>query len=260
MSSLYPSTLFHFTKKRWLYKILKENFKVSYAREKIVGINSEISFAVPMVSFCDIKLAEIKHFIEKEYGYFGIGLTKDWANRNGLNPVMYLNRHSELTDHLLEGIKGLHKEIFKSINPHKCGPWEDQRIVNYVKIWNTYRYVKNYEGVLIRKGKLIDSNYRFADEREWRFVPSYSIDEIEPLIKDISKISTKKQKDEYNKRISHIKLNFQPDDIKYLIVEKESDISELINHLDYAKSRFDSEIRRKLASRILTVEQIKNDI
>ena len=31
---------------------------------------------------------------------------------------------------------------------------------------NTYRYIKNYEGELIRKGKLVDPNYRFADDRQ----------------------------------------------------------------------------------------------
>ncbi len=115
------------------------------------------------------------------------------------------------------------------------------------------------KGELIRKEKIVDSNYRFADEREWRFVPPLETEGVEPFVA-ISNISTKKQKEEYNSKISHIRLTFQPDDIKYLFVEKESDITELIDHLDFAKSRFSPEIRRKLASRILTVEQIKNDI
>ena len=65
-NSLYPSTLFHFTEKKWLFEILKSNFRVSYARERICAPNNERTLAVPMVSFCDIKLAEIKYFIQKE--------------------------------------------------------------------------------------------------------------------------------------------------------------------------------------------------
>jgi len=252
--SLYPSTLFHFTEKKWLFEILKSTFKISYAREKISAPNNEREFAVPMVSFCDIRLAEIKYFLEKGYGNFGIGLTKVWANRNGLNPVMYINRHCGLADNLIEGLNG----VYYHISRLKTSKSQKKLTLSYLNIMNMYRYIKNYEGELKRKDKIIDSNYRFADEREWRYVPPIENSDLEPFVA-ISNISTKKQKEEYNKKISNIKLSFQPDDIKYLFVERESDITELINHLDYAESRFDSEILKKLTSRILTIEQIKND-
>lgn len=48
--------------------------------------------------------------------------------------------------------------------------------------------------------------------------------------------------------------------LKYLIVEKESDITDLINHLEAVKGRYDKETRNILASRILNVSQINNDI
>ncbi len=254
-NSLYPSTLFHFTEKRWLFEILKSNFKISYARERITAPNNERRFAVPMVSFCDIKLAEIKYFIKKNYGNFGIGLTKEWANRNGLNPVMYINKHSNLADNLIEGLNGVYVHISRLNNMKDI----TKLTKSYHNIMNMYRYVKNYEGELIRNEKVVDKNYRFADEREWRFVPPLETEDVEPFVA-ISNIKTNKQKEKYNQKISHIRLTFKPDDIKYLIVEKESDIIELINHLDYAKSRFNPEIRRRLTSRILTVEQILNDI
>lgn len=254
-NSLYPSTLFHFTEKQWLFEILKSTFRVSYAREKITGPNNERKYAVPMVSFCDIKLAEIKYFIEKEYGNFGIGLTKEWANRNGLNPVLYLNRDCELADNLIEGLNGMYSHISRLNNLNDI----KKMTKSYHNIMNMYRYVKNYEGELTRKGKEPESNYRFADEREWRYVPPLETIDVEPFVA-ISNIASDKQKKEYNRKISHIRLSFQPEDIKYLFVEKESDITELIDHLDYAKSKYSPEIRRKLASRILTVEQIKNDI
>ena len=59
-TSLYPDILFHFTSKVGLFKIIVETFKVSYARERIEGISSEKEFAVPMISFCDLKLSELK--------------------------------------------------------------------------------------------------------------------------------------------------------------------------------------------------------
>jgi len=251
--SLYPTTLFHFTDKESLYDILNHNFKVSYAREKIIGPNNYREFAVPMVSFCDLKLSELKHFMS--YGKFGIGLTKDWANRNGLSPVMYINRHCQLMDNLISGISGVYMHLglvdnstqFNSLNK------------SYLNIMNTYRYIKNYDGELWRHGKLENDNYRFADEREWRFVPDLNTVGIAPFV-GISNIKTKKQKEEYNAKVSHIRLTFSPDDIKYLVVEKDEDITELISHLHGSKRRFEIDTRNRLASRILTSEQIEKDI
>jgi hypothetical protein len=253
-NSLYPSTLFHFTQKKYLFEILRYTFRVSYAREKITAPKHERKFAVPMVSFCDIKLAEIKYFIEKDYGNFGIWLTKEWANRNGLNPVLYINKHCNLADNLIEGLNGIYSCV------SRLNKMDDinRMTKSYHNIMNMYRYVKNYEGKMERNGVPDEVNYRFADEREWRYVPPLGTAGVEPFVA-ISNILTRKRKEEYNERISHIRLSFPPEDIEYLFVEKESDIIELIDYLDFAKSQYGLEIRRKLASRILTIEQIKND-
>lgn len=251
--SLYPTTLFHFTSKEFLYQILNSNFKVSYAREKIIGPTSNREFAIPMVSFCDLKLSELKYFLS--YGKFGIGLTKEWANRNGLSPVMYINRHCSLMDNLISGINGIYSHLglvdnitqFNSLNQ------------SYLNITNTYRYIKNYEGELWRHSQLENENYRFADEREWRFVPNLDSEGVAPFV-GISNIRTRQQKEKYNSKVNHIRLTFMPDDIKYLVVESERDITELINHLHNVKHRFNEETRNRLASRILTSDQIEKDI
>lgn len=251
--SLYPTTLFHFTNKESLYNILNFNFNVSYAREKLIGPNNNREFAVPMVSFCDLKLSELKHFLS--YGKFGMGLTKDWANRNNLSPVMYMNRHCDLMDNLISGITGIYSHLGLVDNINQFNNLSK----NYHNIMNTYRYIKNYEGELWRKGELKDENYRFADEREWRFVPRLNTEGVPPFVA-ISNITTHEQKVHYNNKINHIKLSFTPEDIKYLIVESEDDITELINHLQNAKKHFNLEVRNRLASRILTSDQIEKDI
>lgn len=78
----YPDILFHFTSGSGLRGILKEGFQPSYALEKIVAQSQERNFAVPMVSFCDLRLSELP-FHMKKYGRFGIGLTKVWAKKMG---------------------------------------------------------------------------------------------------------------------------------------------------------------------------------
>ncbi|MDR2283805.1 MAG: hypothetical protein LBE37_11375 [Sphingobacterium sp.] len=251
--SLYPTTLFHFTNKQSLYNILNSNFNISYAREKIIGPNNNREFAVPMVSFCDLKLSELKHFLN--YGKFGIGLSKEWANRKNLSPVMYINRHCSLMDDLITGLNG----IYSHLNLINDLPRFNDLSNHYHNIMNTYRYIKNYEGELIRQGNLTNPNYRFADEREWRFVPKLNTQGVLPFVA-ISNIKTTEQKEFCNRKVENIKLEFTPEDIKYLVVESESDITDLINHLQNAKRHFNTEIRNKLASRILTSEQIIKDI
>lgn len=250
---LYPTTLFHFTNKHALYAILRENFKISYAREKIIGPTTSREFAVPMVSFCDLKLSELKYFLN--YGKFGIGLTKEWANSNHLSPVQYVNRHSYIMDNLISGINGIYNQL-KLLHDIKQSTNFNK---SYMNVLNMYRYIKNYEGELWRNNNLENENYRFADEREWRYVPNIDNIDVLPFI-SISNIRTKQQKIDYNNRINHLRLSFTPEDIKYLVVEKDSDITDLINHLQDAKSRFSDLILKRLTSRIMTIEQIENDI
>ena len=87
--SLSANTLIHFTKdKDVLKKILEENFKVFNCRENILLGGIAKSFHIPMVSFCDIPLSQVKEHIEK-YGTYGLGMTKEWGVEKGLNPVFY---------------------------------------------------------------------------------------------------------------------------------------------------------------------------
>lgn len=247
----YPEILFHFTTKQSLYGILNSTFKVSYARERILGGTKIKEFAVPMVSFSDLRLSELKDNIGT-YGKFGIGLTKEWAVARGLNPVMYAIRESLFTENFIDGIEDFFRLVSQSADT--TGQYEEA----YNNTLNTLRYIKNYKGDLFRRGKNPLKNYVFANEREWRYVPPIS-ENILPFIQ-IEKIITSNQKAVFNKSISHLKLHFLPDDIKYLIVEKDSDINPLISHLRQAKIRFNPQTVDRLSSRILTYEQIEKDV
>ena len=113
--SLHPDILFHFTSKESLFSILRETFSLSYSSEKIVGKNKSTAFAVPMVSFCDLKLSELKLHMGN-YGNYGIGLTKEWANREGLNPVFYTSKFSPFTTHFIKSIEGVYHFTKDSMN------------------------------------------------------------------------------------------------------------------------------------------------
>ncbi len=249
--ALYPSTLFHFTSKSNLYAILENTFKISYARERILGGARTKEFAVPMVSFSDLRLSELKDNIGT-YGKFGIGMTKDWAIKSRLNPVIYASRNSFFTENLMTGIDILFQLVDASDDV--SGSYQ----IAYNNIIDTFRYIKNYKGDLIRPSKQDVPDYVFANEREWRYVPSISEEFLHFI--PIEKIGTSQQKSRYNRKIEHLRLEFKPDDIKYLIVERDNDINPLISHLRQTKDKFLHETVDRLSSRILTYEQIEKDI
>lgn len=250
--ALSSNSLIHFTKSKSSLKgILENDFRVKYCLEKVKTKNLMFDFAIPMVSFCDIPLSEIKNH-QKNYGCYGIGLTKNWAKMNGLNPVLYLDTHSNLAEHTLDVI---YDKTFTNSNS----------TLNKTKLAlaDFFRYVKNYQAPLIRNKKMIDKNYRFSDEREWRYCPEKSSLKGNPYIIDDEKTYKNyiKTKNSFNNKLDNIRLSFSPDDITYIIINDDSEIIEIIQHLEKCKGkRFSLEQIRRLTTRILTTSQIKSDI
>ena len=252
MRAPYPDIVFHFTKREGLYGIIKDSsFKLSYAKENIEYISNFKEFAIPIVAFCDLRISELP-FHMKKYGNFGIGLTKEWAQENGLNPVAYMNKKSELTNNLIEAIEHQFKLIE---NPDD--PLDDENRNIYFKTLNVLRYIKNYEGILIRNNKRSPKTYRFADEREWRyvlpFVDEYFLNSFASI-----KLLDEKGKTWLNNTIDSHRLNFSPSDIKYIIVPNEKNIRPIRTHIE--NEVFDDKDKQHLLTRILTAAQIKLDM
>lgn len=245
---LSANTLIHFTKhKNSLKSILSNNFQIFYCYETIVLNSKTNSFYVPMVSFCDIPLSEVKEHISK-YGNYGIGMTKEWGEKQGLNPVLYISQHSTLSKSIGQSITHFAQGI-------KSGVKEEQDKAKL--LLDTLRYIKNYEGRLKRKkGKIID-NYRFSDEREWRYVPDINenISMIMGQSRDAASLEENKNK------LKSFRLEFSPNDIKYIIIKNESEISDFVAHLKNAKGKhFTADDIERLTTRIITADQIKTDM
>lgn len=240
---LSPSTLFHFTKRRALMGILKDNFHLKYCTERLDNETSPIEVAIPMVSFCDIKLSEIKEHIDK-YGYYGIGLSKDWAVNNGLNPVIYLNSSSNFSIGIINSLRNI-------IQNTDTTDYDKENIAKLIQ------YLKKYEGDLVRKG-ITTNNYRYADEREWRFVPELK-EYIRPWLSK-NEYDTKQKKKLANESLRNERLFFNANDILYIIVKKETEIRETINHIRAVKGKnYDSIDIDRLTTRIISCERILND-
>lgn len=244
---LSANTLIHFTDtKEKLKSILEENFRVYFCREAVNLKDTVGIFHAPMVSFCDIPLSEIKVHINS-YGSYGIGLTKAWGKRNKLNPVVYVESESHLATSFL---LALDEFIIKNPSAPYLQP-------HYVALANVLRYMKNYEGKLTRKsGAIVD--YRFSDEREWRYVPAYTDDCDMFILPDEYKDPEKRSN--ADDRLAKFRLVFEPNDIKYIIINDDSEINEFVEHLRHAKRKYEFADVERLTTRILTTQQIMEDI
>ncbi|MDY0904071.1 abortive infection system antitoxin AbiGi family protein [Pedobacter sp. CFBP9032] len=241
---LSSNSIMHFTNSADSLKgILKEGFRVKYCLENVETPNGALHYSIPMVSFCDIPLSEMKAHILK-YGGYGIGLKREWAQLNGLNPVLYIDSKSTLG-------AGFHTSFYSM--------FKDKKISELTEIDDNFvdviRYMKNYEGKLIR-GSVENLAYRFADEKEWRYVPGRK---LAPQILIRGTVLTPERKLKLNNNISGLRLPFEPKDIKYIIINDDSEIGEIIDCLRSAFSNSSLMDIERLFSRITTTEQIITD-
>lgn len=243
---LSSSSVIHFAREKgFLLGILDDNFRVHYCTEEYSLGGYRIWVKVPMVSFCDIPLSQIKEHIGN-YGKYGIGLTKEWAERKGLNPVLYIEPRSALASNL-----GIALENYlSSVNA------DGEMTKSQLALVDVLRYVKNYQGELTRKGNTIPK-YRFSDEREWRFAPPH--DSAYKMI--MGQREYKSAPDKHDASLDGLRLKFEPNDIKYIIIKNDDEIAEFVDHLRNAKGKnYSYRDVERLSTRLLTTEQIMSDI
>ncbi|WP_412464429.1 abortive infection system antitoxin AbiGi family protein [Flavobacterium mekongense] len=249
--SISSNSVIHYTNKLENLKgiLMNEGFRLKYCLETLnINYKVELSTAVPMVSFCDIPLSEVKNHIDS-YGSYAIGLYKNWAKQNGLNPVLYLEKNSYISTSIARLIDRL-LEL-------KSDPKTDK--ILKVEILKLLLYCKNYEGYL-KHGKIDDENYRFYNEREWRYVPKDEIlieKKAKPLIWGDTFL---KEKDKNNETLKDIYCSFSPQDISYIIVDDENDIPEILTTLNEVyEDKCTTKELKVLSTRIITKNQIYND-
>lgn len=225
--------------------ILQHGFRLKYCLEEWEFRKSETqSLAYPMVSFCDIPLTEVTNHIDA-YGGYGIGLTKNWASSNGLNPVLYIDVDSNLAKCLDDQIQKIRKSKVKF------------SAAMAVSILQVLGYVKNYCGDLTRGDNTV-KNYIFYNEREWRYVPEKKA--LGGKDSELGADEYLNEKEKHNQNIGAIYLPFSPKDISYIIVEKDEDIRDIIPHIRYVYSDVCTATQLEiLLTRIHTIENIKND-
>ena len=249
------NSIIHYTKSLDnLLQILETGFSLKYCKEDFFWQSKKLKYAYPMICFCDIPLSEVKKHLDS-YGHYGIGLKKEWAVKNGLNPVLYLEKQSSLSETLMQQIIRFNenkKELIKNQTATIIDEVWRQELITLCS------YVKNYDGDLIIDSVAVP-NYRFYNEREWRYVPTKS--ELNGNARAIQQKKYIADKEKFNSEISKIKLKFNlAEDISYIIVKEEEDIHKTLDFITnkFKKILYASDIEI-LMTKIISTNQIIND-
>lgn len=202
--------------------IIKHGFRFSYCKESFCNSTRRIELLFPLISFSQLNWSTASELL-KSYGQIGIAMRKEWVVKNGLTPVLYFERNSNLTNTIMEGIDVLRNVPLDDIESSIRGQLIGDRHKYYKQTIEILSYSKNFYGPLIRKNKIVNKEYCFGCESEWRIV--LKSPQIMPLLFTNSNIK------EANKIAQSHFLTFDFEDIEYFVIEQEFEEERIKNCL-----------------------------
>ena len=274
------NSLFHYTGAYDnLCGILRNGFKPNYCKE--VLLNGSI-IGLPMVSFCDIPITRANDF--RKYGKYAIGMERRWGISKGINPITYIasnnisSTYSTVFDllektsnqardivlkDLLSGVKSIiekrkssgndvgNEEVLKLYQKEKPA-------IDLFKLFNEVQdtlvgYTKLYESEDQEHGHVVNYN-----DNEWRY--------IVPSTNDHKWLHGEKEYaswrgDSKQKPVSTFEaIGFDSNDIRYIIVDKETDAQKLIGDILKMKTIGGIKIDDKNTFILKKLQVIKNII
>ncbi len=258
-SNISANTLFHFTNSiSNIESILINEFHPKYCIEDLSIFipknifDKKVKFAIPMVSFCDIPLSQIKQHIQC-YGCYAIGLSKKWGIKKKISPVIYSCPESNSIAYL--------KNIISRAFQRKIKPGENACgfLDPVLESFGILYYAKAYRED-IYKGKW-HKDVIFYNEREWRFVPVNEYHRIDKSPEQVFQKPTYKKiyKKGFENKFSKFPLSFEPNDVKYIIVSKDSEILAMAKKIDVIRSKYSDKTKELLKTKIISLQKILED-
>ncbi len=233
--NLSSNELFHFTEFKYLKSILESKsflprFNLEFTHLSESYQRRAAFLPIAMVCFCDIPFEHSKKHRER-YGNHGIVLTENWKLEKGLNPIIYIQSESFLANIFANFINQTN-DFIPIINNEE----NDIKVpLTLANVGNNLTYLtyflKQFEN---KTKKLIDyegkvrifEKRKFYDEREWRYIP-FEADNKNELLIEIQDYDNPDKLERANKNLVKYKLNFEFNDIKYLIVNNKKEKQEL---------------------------------
>lgn len=259
MSELSSETLFHYVReKQYLVNILQNNFRPRFVKEEFHFQKDNLKeLAIPVLCFCDIKLSNIAEHV-KWYGSYGIGMKKEWALSKGFTPVHYYNSESHVLTDYADAFSSMRNNLSQN----------EVILDSYIKHSYNSWFMKPYIGEQYNIFENELKVKKFYDEREWRYIPSWS--ELKNLSEGIPISIVGEKLDKYNNDLEYrndineklgesINLDFKPEDISYIIIKSEAERQEMIDDIKASKSKFSPERIELVFSKIISLEQIESD-
>lgn len=243
-STIQADTLFTFTPKL--------DFLIPYIKTRMISPRycvEDISYlkipklkkiAFPMKCFCDINMHRLGVHLDW-YGYYGLAFSKEWGMNRGIQPIQYLNQKSALRVDFTTAFsaaltapatrKGSAQEKMKNFLLHEL------------------MYYKPYDGKMENRNTGKTEIKCFTDECEWRFVPDVTAAGFEQALHGDMIVNAGVLEEISNSMagIPEISLQFDYDDLKYIIVKTRADFEKLVSEL----SDLDDAIQHELISKVL---------
>lgn len=239
--------LWHQTTKEGFKNIMASSlFKCAYSLESINWKTQNQTFAIPMVSFCNLAMCDLSEYLGK-YGTYTIGMKKTWKHFSKTSLVWYRDKNSLSLHPLMNYYKNLLKNPNSKID-------NDKELL----FWTQLSHTKNFEGPLERRRIKC---YRFFDEFEFRYVPtmeSLFTEHIKPILTPEEYVSYKESNKSSLINNENLGLSFNIKDIGFILMKDKGQIG-YVNSL--LKKNFKTEFQEKINNPIiLTHEDIIRNI
>ncbi len=253
-STIQADTLFTFTPKlEFLIPYLKTKMiSPRYCVEdiKYLKIPHLKKIAFPMKCFCDINLHRLDVHLQW-YGYYGLAFSKEWGMNKGIQPIQYINQHSELCNDF--------SKAFKSALSAKAPKSGSAQHKMQSFLLHQLMYYKPYDGKMENRNTGKTETKCFTDECEWRFVPNVTKANFEQAFYDKTIVNAGVLEGISNSMagISEISLKFEYDDLKHIIVKSKSDFEILVQEI--SSFDIDDSTRYSLISKIIVWDISRRD-
>lgn len=275
MPSYRTSSLFHFTKDpSILLRILETGLIPNFCKEDLSYADRELTVGIPMISFCDIPLTRTTLFKER-YGEYAIGLTKEWALRHLINPILYVNDEGILVSlGFLRSYKHSLDEEVKERGGNDTGitidlsdPKSLDALVPFFNrgnakdaVYSLCGYVKRYYS----KGPdgQMQSNYI---ENEWRYVVTGEGIDWKWSAEEYMRWRGDGTKPEPSDALKAKMLTFNVSDLSHIIVKSEGEVHHFVDAILSMKGIgghadvLSDDDRKLLLTKIISQEKIEKD-